>query len=165
VSQFAVADAQAMDVLGRRLGQALNSDAVVYLSGELGAGKTTLVRGVLQGMGFTGRVRSPTYTLMESYEFRGRLFQHLDLYRIRDVGELEFLGVRELDAPDRWVFIEWPEHGSGNLPAADLELQLELHEQGRLVGLSGRSERGLNLAKVWLTAVTTAPTAGLTVLN
>ncbi|MDE2346149.1 MAG: tRNA (adenosine(37)-N6)-threonylcarbamoyltransferase complex ATPase subunit type 1 TsaE, partial [Gammaproteobacteria bacterium] len=70
-----------MGALGMRLGQALDSGGVVYLMGELGAGKTTLVRGVLAGMGFHGKVRSPTYTLMENYQIDGRSFRHLDLYR------------------------------------------------------------------------------------
>jgi len=165
VSQFTVANAVAMDALGVQLGRALNVAAVVYLTGELGAGKTTLVRGVLRGLGFTDRVRSPTYTLMESYEFPGRVFHHLDLYRIRDAGELEFLGVRELDAADRWVFVEWPERGVGDLPPPDLELKFELRDPGRRIGLSARSEQGRKLAAAWRTLVKAAAVPGVAALD
>ncbi|HVC37594.1 MAG TPA: tRNA (adenosine(37)-N6)-threonylcarbamoyltransferase complex ATPase subunit type 1 TsaE [Gammaproteobacteria bacterium] len=165
MNQFAVHDATAMDALGVRLGRALSAGIVVYLSGELGAGKTTLVRGVLRGLGFTGHVRSPTYTLMEGYEFPGRVLQHLDLYRIRAASELEFLGVRELDGPDRWVFVEWPELGAGALPPPDLELKLELQDPGRRVGLSPRSQQGRKLAEVWRSLVKAAPVPGLAILN
>ncbi len=161
MSQFRVEDAVAMDALGVQLGRALSTAVVVYLTGELGAGKTTLVRGVLRGLGFTGRVRSPTYTLMEGYEFPGRVFHHLDLYRIRDAGELEFLGVRELDAADRWVFVEWPERGVGDLPPPDLELKFELRDAGRRVGLNARSEQGRKLAAAWRTLVKAAAVPGL----
>ena len=165
MSQFRVEDAVAMDALGVQLGRALNVAAVVYLTGELGAGKTTLVRGVLRGLGFTDRVRSPTYTLMESYEFPGRVFHHLDLYRIRDAGELEFLGVRELDAADRWVFVEWPERGVGDLPPPDLELKFELRDPGRRIGLSARSEQGRKLAAAWRTLVKAAAVPGVAALD
>lgn len=138
-----------MDALGMQLGRILRSGAVVFLMGELGAGKTTLVRGVLHGLGFTGHVRSPTYTLMEGYEFQDRVFQHLDLYRIQDAAELEFLGVRELDNPNRWVFVEWPERGTRHLPTPDLELNIEFLESGRRIGLTARSERGRELAEAW----------------
>ena len=151
-----------MGSLGMQLGSALDGGAVVYLKGELGAGKTTLVRGVLRGLGFTGRVRSPTYTLVEGYEFPGRMFQHLDLYRIHASGELEFLGIRELDDPDQWVFVEWPERGEGALPPADMELILQLQESGRRVEIEAHSERGRVLAGAWRAGVKAHPVPGLT---
>jgi tRNA threonylcarbamoyladenosine biosynthesis protein TsaE len=163
VTRFLVDDAAAMDALGMQLGSALSETAVVFLSGELGAGKTTLVRGVLRGMGFTGHVRSPTYTLMEAYELHDRVFQHLDLYRIRAAGELEFLGVRELDDPDRWVFVEWPERGVGYLPTPDLELKLDFQDTGRRIGLDTHSPRGARLAKSWLQKAKHAAITGLAV--
>ncbi|MGH8283986.1 MAG: tRNA (adenosine(37)-N6)-threonylcarbamoyltransferase complex ATPase subunit type 1 TsaE [Gammaproteobacteria bacterium] len=162
MSQFAVADAASMGSLGAQLGRALNGGAVVYLQGELGAGKTTLVRGVLRGLGFTGSVRSPTYTLMEGYRFSGRWLQHLDLYRIRAPAELEYLGIRELDDPDLWVFVEWPERGEAALPLPDLVLGLELPESGRLVKLEARSTRGRTLAEAWQGGVQAAREPGLT---
>lgn len=154
-----------MDALGGQLAGALTGRAVVYLSGELGAGKTTLVRGVLHGLGFSGHVRSPTYTLMEGYEFPGRILQHLDLYRILDPGELEFLGVRDLDMPDSWVFVEWPEHGAGYLPSPDLELNIELRDPGRRVGLASRSPEGRRLAAAWLAGIKAASVTGVTAIE
>jgi tRNA threonylcarbamoyladenosine biosynthesis protein TsaE len=139
-----------MDTLGAILGLALGGGAAVYLHGELGAGKTTLVRGVLRGLGFTGRVRSPTYTLVESYEMGGRQLYHLDLYRIRSSEEMEYLGARDLDDPDLWVFAEWPERAAGRLPGPDLVLNFEVREPGRLVRAEPQSARGLELLQAWL---------------
>ena len=147
---FTVADAAAMDALGETLARAMEGGgAVVYLCGELGAGKTTLVRGVLRGLGYTGRVRSPTYTLVEGYETPGHDFYHLDLYRIAVPGELEFLGVRELDDPAHRLFIEWPERGGEALPKADLEIRIQVREQARSVSFQALSERGRQLAAAW----------------
>ncbi|MDE2234714.1 MAG: tRNA (adenosine(37)-N6)-threonylcarbamoyltransferase complex ATPase subunit type 1 TsaE [Gammaproteobacteria bacterium] len=154
-----------MGALGMRLGQALDSGGVVYLMGELGAGKTTLVRGVLAGMGFHGKVRSPTYTLMENYQIDGRSFRHLDLYRIRQAEELEFLGVRELDEPHTWVFVEWPELGTGHLPAADLEVRLDFVEPGRRLSLTAASEHGCKLLEAWTSKLTATPAVGVRVLD
>ncbi|MDE2091448.1 MAG: tRNA (adenosine(37)-N6)-threonylcarbamoyltransferase complex ATPase subunit type 1 TsaE [Gammaproteobacteria bacterium] len=154
-----------MDALGVQLGHALSTGAVVFLSGELGSGKTTLVRGVLRGLGITVHVRSPTYTLMENYELHGRVFQHLDLYRIRDAGELEFLGVRELDDPERWIFVEWPERGLGHLPQPDLELELQLRDSGRQVVSTTQSEAGRRLVAAWRSMAKDAGIPGLTVLD
>lgn len=142
-----------MDTLGRQLGRALDGGAVVYLSGELGTGKTALVRGVLHGLGFTGSVRSPTYTLVEGYEWSGRRFQHLDLYRIIAPVELEFLGIRELDDPTQWVFVEWPERGAGALPRADVVVNLEFADCGRRVSLAAATRRGRALLRRWRTAM------------
>ncbi len=154
-----------MDALGVRLGRILKTGAVVYLTGELGAGKTTLVRGVLHGLGYEGRVRSPTYTLMEGYEIQERLFQHLDLYRVRDPGELEYLGIRDLDDPDAWVFVEWPELGAHQLPPADLELRLEFLDAGRRVHVQSGGDRGRMLAEAWKSGVGAAGTPGLHILD
>ncbi|MGH8398048.1 MAG: tRNA (adenosine(37)-N6)-threonylcarbamoyltransferase complex ATPase subunit type 1 TsaE [Gammaproteobacteria bacterium] len=159
--EFTVADASAMDKLGVQLGHVLKSGAVVYLHGELGAGKTTLVRGVLHGLGFTGSVRSPTYTLVEGYEFSGRWLQHLDLYRICAPAELEYLGIRELDDPDLWVFVEWPERGETALPRPDLILILEAQEPGRRIRLEAQSARGQTLAEAWRGAMQAAREPGL----
>lgn len=140
-----------METLGASLGRALQAGVVVYLQGELGAGKTTLVRGVLKGLGHEGPVRSPTYTLVEGYELAGRMLYHLDLYRIRGRMELEFLGIRDLDDPEFWVFVEWPERGAGGLPPPDLLLRLEVSGQGRAVRVETESERGCSLVAAWLT--------------
>ena len=125
-----------MLAFGRRLGAAARkrTGLVVYLEGDLGAGKTTLARGWLAGMGHAGRVKSPTYTLLELYELPdGARLAHMDLYRLADPEELEFLGVRELTG---WLLVEWPEKGVGHLPSADLEVRIEfLPEGGRRVNL------------------------------
>ena len=98
--------------------------AVLFLEGELGAGKTTLARGLLQALGVAGPVRSPTYTLVELYALQGVTAVHADLYRLRDPQELEDLGLREWAGPNHLWLIEWPQRGSGHLPAPDLRLSL-----------------------------------------
>lgn len=97
---------------------------VVAIQGELGAGKTTLVGGVINALGIAGAARSPTYTLIEPYEAHGRYVYHLDLYRLADPQEVEALGVRDLLMPDAVLLIEWPERGAGALPHADLAIAI-----------------------------------------
>ncbi|WP_462328223.1 tRNA (adenosine(37)-N6)-threonylcarbamoyltransferase complex ATPase subunit type 1 TsaE [Thiohalocapsa halophila] len=104
---------------------------LVFLNGDLGAGKTTLVRGLLRGLGHQGPVRSPTYTLVESFELPHALVHHLDLYRIADADELEYLGIRDLLDGASLVLVEWPERGAGVLPAPDLSVRIEQHDGGR----------------------------------
>ena len=126
---FTVPDADAMQALGASLARALpsRSTAVLHLSGDLGAGKTTLVRGFLAALGHSGRVKSPTYTLIETYELDHRTAHHLDLYRLKTPEEAEGLGLRDLEGI---VLIEWPEKGAGHLPAADLLVRLSHLGQG-----------------------------------
>lgn len=114
--------------------------AVVHLVGDLGAGKSTLARGWLRALGVTGTVRSPTYTLVERYPVAGGEALHLDLYRIGDVGELEFLGLDDVSAT-LWL-IEWPERGAQALPRADLRIVLEQAGHGRRVTLEPVSATG-----------------------
>jgi len=123
--------------MGARLARALSQRAglVVFLHGELGAGKTTLVRGWLRALGVTGTIRSPTYTLVEPYEVDGRSLLHLDLYRLSDPLELEQLGLYDTP-PDRSVWLaEWPERGAGQLPGADLRIYLQVADAGREIRL------------------------------
>lgn len=134
--------------LGRRLARALAGRSgrwLVYLSGDPGAGKTTLVRGLLAGLGHEGRVRSPTFTLMEPYETPVRDVAHLDLYRLADPGELEYLGFRDLLAGQGLIVVEWPERGGERMPAPDLAIRLAWSGSGRDATLEGRSERGKRL--------------------
>lgn len=104
-------------------------DAVVYLRGELGAGKTTLVRGILRALGFAGPVKSPTYTLLEPYEDQS--IYHFDLYRIGDSQELDFIGFDDHMAARSIKLIEWPERGGHRLPQPDIEVALRTEGQGR----------------------------------
>ena len=103
---------------------------LVTMQGELGAGKTTLVSGLLRGLGHVGPVPSPTYTLIEPYEFAGLSLFHLDLYRLTDPQQLEELGWRDLLQPNTLLLVEWPERGGGYLPTADLSVSLAYPETG-----------------------------------
>ena len=114
----------------------LESRCLVFLHGQLGAGKTTLVRGILRAWGYSGSVKSPTYTLLEPYEVDGRTIYHFDLYRIGDSEELDFIGIDELMDADAIKFVEWPELGSGRLPDPDVDIRLSLEGEGRRIEVS-----------------------------
>ena len=134
--------AVATERLGARLAEALKPGCIIYLHGELGAGKTTLARGLLHGLGHRGTVKSPTYTLVEPYQIgEWRLF-HWDLYRLADPEELEFLGLREQLDGEAVLLIEWPERGQGALPMADIAVWLEYAGEQRGVRWEGRSALG-----------------------
>jgi tRNA threonylcarbamoyladenosine biosynthesis protein TsaE len=124
-------DEAAQLAFGARLARALPAAACVYLHGPLGAGKTTLVRGVLRGLGHTGAVRSPTYTLLETYAVPQGELCHFDLYRLGSAEELEDIGARELFDGHRVCFVEWPERGAGWLPQPDLDISIDLAGAGR----------------------------------
>jgi tRNA threonylcarbamoyladenosine biosynthesis protein TsaE len=146
-------DEAATVALAHRLAPQVAEGGVVYLRGELGAGKTTFARALLRALGMGERVKSPTYSLLERYTVNGRDAFHLDLYRIADAGELEWLGLDELEASDAIVLVEWPERGGGALPPADLEILLEhagAARRGRFMPLSPRG-RG------WMAAARPAP--------
>ena len=140
--KFELSGEAATTSLAQRLAPALLDGGVVFLRGELGAGKTTFARALLRALGVGERVKSPTYSLLERYVVNGHDAFHLDLYRIADAAELEWLGVDELDAPETLVLVEWPERGRGGLPAPDLEITLEHQDPGRRAYLSPASERG-----------------------
>jgi tRNA threonylcarbamoyladenosine biosynthesis protein TsaE len=129
--ELLLVDAAATESVGARLGACCTAGLLVYLHGELGAGKTTLVRGLLRGFGHQGAVKSPTYTLVESYHLPGGVVHHLDLYRLADAEELHWLGVRDLLAGDALCLVEWPERGAGVLPPPDLSLALVYEGTGR----------------------------------
>jgi len=119
--------------LGRQIATKLSPGSVVYLNGELGAGKTTLVRGILQGFGHTGPVTSPTFTLVESYSLACCQLYHFDLYRLQTAIELESIGIRDMIGADTIVIFEWPERGLGVLPRANVEIDITYAPVGRLV--------------------------------
>jgi tRNA threonylcarbamoyladenosine biosynthesis protein TsaE len=138
-----IADEPQMLALGACLAGVLTPGCVVYLIGDLGMGKTTLARGILQAMGHRGAVKSPTYTLVEPYAFAGRKVYHFDLYRLLDPEELEFMGVRDYFTEHSMALIEWPERGKGFLPRADLVVRIEREGEGRYLRIESESARGL----------------------
>ncbi|MCE7519537.1 tRNA (adenosine(37)-N6)-threonylcarbamoyltransferase complex ATPase subunit type 1 TsaE [Vreelandella titanicae] len=139
---------EAQVAFGETLGHVLQGRGLVYLEGELGAGKTTLTRGILRAYGHQGAVKSPTYTLVEPYELNDQRVYHLDLYRLADPEELEFIGGRDVLADDAVTIIEWPSCGEGWLPAPDLRLTLEVVAQGRLVSLAAGSDNGQRMLEL-----------------
>ena len=140
--ELVLVSADATEALGTRLADALPPGCIVYLRGELGAGKTTLVRGLVHALGHSGPVRSPTYTLLEPYTVAGRQIVHLDLYRLVDPEELEFLGLRDFLDGRSILLVEWPERGRGFLPVADLIIELQHAAAGRFCRLVAASARG-----------------------
>lgn len=117
--------------LGASLAELFRPGQSVHLEGHLGAGKTTLVRGVLRAYGFTGTVKSPTYTLVEEYELQQLTLYHFDLYRLDDPEELEWMGIRDYFRTDSLCLIEWPERGLGCIPLPDFCIHLQSQGEGR----------------------------------
>jgi tRNA threonylcarbamoyladenosine biosynthesis protein TsaE len=145
LSSIYLPNATATETLGRALAAALGmkeGGGAIGLGGELGVGKTTLARALLRGLGHIGPVVSPSYTLVEPYPVSGRTLYHLDLYRLADPGELEYLGVRDWDPERDWLLVEWPERGRGHLPPLSLELQLRYAGRGREATPVPRDEKG-----------------------
>lgn len=135
-------DAAATEAAGAALAATLVSrqGAVVFLDGDLGAGKTTLARGLLRALGVTGPVRSPTYTLIEPYAIQGRSVVHMDLYRLADPGEWWALGLDSYPPEQNLWLVEWPLRAQGLLPAPTLILRLAVHGHGRRLQISGEPE-------------------------
>jgi tRNA threonylcarbamoyladenosine biosynthesis protein TsaE len=124
---------EATERFGAALWHLLPPKCLVFLHGDLGAGKTTLVRGFLQAAGHAGAVKSPTYTLVEEYRIGGRKIYHFDLYRLADPEELEWIGIRDYLDDEAICIVEWPEMGEGMLPKADVSIRLSVQDAGRLI--------------------------------
>jgi tRNA threonylcarbamoyladenosine biosynthesis protein TsaE len=141
-----IEDEPAMLALGGRLARAVlmnqSKGCVIYLIGDLGAGKTTLTRGVLRGLGHRGAVKSPTFTLVEPYELGDLNLYHFDLYRLSDPEELEYIGIRDYLAGNAVTIVEWPEKGAGVLPAADLSITICYVDKGREVSFEAVTPHG-----------------------
>lgn len=141
--QLEADDEAATVAAGAGLGAHLSGGEVIFLEGELGAGKTTLARGILRALGHEGAVKSPTYTLVEPYDtMPGLAVYHFDLYRLEDPEELEFMGIRDYFGENSVCLVEWPGRGLGVLPAADIVISIISVKQGRRLALSGCTERG-----------------------
>lgn len=130
---------------GANVAGILQGGEVIYLSGELGTGKTTFVRGLLQALGHVGTVKSPTYTLVEPYSIAGRNIYHFDLYRLNDPEELEAMGIRDYCDGESVCLFEWPEQGRAILPPADIILSLTHSEPGREANIESGSLLGETL--------------------
>lgn len=129
--------------LAKDFGRALRAPVVIYLQGDLGAGKTTFARALIQGLGYPGRVKSPTYGLLESYQAGGFDFLHLDLYRIQDPGELEYLAIPDQFTDQGVLLVEWPEKAASVLPSADIYLKFNEIEKGRSLEAQASSALGI----------------------
>jgi len=144
-----LADEEAMVAFGGQLARITQGHGLIFLEGDLGAGKTTLSRGIIRGLGHTGAVKSPTFTLVEPYEIGDIRAYHFDLYRLVDPEELEFMGIRDYFDEDALCLIEWPQQGAGFLPKADLTITIRPHNTGRALTLSPQGSRG----ETWCAAV------------
>ena len=145
--EYFLADETATIAIGTGLAKVVKSATVqqalvVYLNGDLGAGKTTLTRGFVRGMGHVGNVKSPTYTLVEPYELGPWRVYHFDLYRLADAEELEYMGIRDYFNNDCCCFIEWPEKGVGLLAKADLIINIAYQDEQRIIKLQAETVHG-----------------------
>jgi tRNA threonylcarbamoyladenosine biosynthesis protein TsaE len=140
-------DVAATERLGAVLAGILPDGMVIFLQGDLGAGKTSLVRGALRALGHQGAVKSPTYTLLEEYSLAGKDINHFDLYRLTDPEELDLIGIRDYFNGKASCFVEWPQRGLGCLPREDLRIQISLDGNGRVARITSRSESGMKVLK------------------
>lgn len=143
--KLAVPSVAEMEALGARLARGIDKIHLLYLHGALGTGKTTLVRGILRALGHSGLVKSPTFTLVEPYSFDGLIVYHIDLYRVSDPEELEFLGFRDYLESESVCLVEWAERGVEKLPPPDLDVTIQNVDDTRTVELESYSDRGTEL--------------------
>ena len=135
VRTFTIVSAETMETLGRTLATALPSGCYLSLDGPLAGGKTTFARGFIRALGHSGAVKSPTFTLVETYVLEPVTVHHFDLYRLSDPGELEFIGIEDYFDAGCTTLVEWPRRGRGVLPVADIEIEFEVAGEQRLVSL------------------------------
>lgn len=145
-TRITLSDEAATLAAGEALAKTMPEGVIVYLHGDLGAGKTTLMRGVLRGLGYRGKVKSPTYTLVEPYDLGARRLYHFDLYRLNSPSELDDLGMQDYADGHAACWIEWPEKGRGYLPSADLDCFLSYQGEARLLVLVAKTPK----AVAWL---------------
>jgi tRNA threonylcarbamoyladenosine biosynthesis protein TsaE len=143
--RFELPDEQAMVRFGGSIAGLIRAPLIISLQGDLGAGKTTLSRGILQGLGHSGAVKSPTYTLVEPYRLALGAVYHFDLYRLVDAEELEYMGFADYLADGQLCLIEWPERGQGFLPTVDIAIEIRQLGDGRCVTLCANSALGEQL--------------------
>ncbi|MGF0242204.1 tRNA (adenosine(37)-N6)-threonylcarbamoyltransferase complex ATPase subunit type 1 TsaE [Rhodococcus sp. IEGM1300] len=137
-----LADEEAMTAFGERIAKTTKGHGLIFLEGDLGAGKTTLSRGIIRGLGHVGAVKSPTFTLVEPYEIGDIRAFHFDLYRLVDPEELEYLGIRDYFDDDALCLIEWPQKGAGFLPKPDLTITISPQDSGRTLKILPQGARG-----------------------
>lgn len=143
-----ISDEQSMMAFGARLARACTEGSIIYLIGDLGAGKTTLARGFLRACGHAGPIRSPTYTLVEHYSMPDKEIFHIDLYRLSDPEEVEYLGLTDLVTDKVIGMIEWPERALGMIPKADISCEIQFGAEGqRDLSLNAYSERGIRIVE------------------
>lgn len=157
--QCHLADEAATLGLGRQLAPAIVPGMTIFLEGDLGAGKTTLTRGILRGLGFMERVKSPTYTLVEPYVVSNLYFHHFDLYRFADASEWEEAGFREMFNAQSVCLVEWPEKAAELLPEPDWRIRLEPSDAGRQLTLIASTQMGITCLSRLKAMITTPPVA------
>lgn len=146
---YSLPDESSTVLIGKLLANIVKDEikhgVVVYLQGDLGAGKTTLTRGFVQGMGHQGHVKSPTYTLVEPYDLGDWQVYHFDLYRLSDPEELEYMGIRDYFSGSSCCFIEWPQKGTGLLAQADITIKLDYVKDQRAITLNAHNDLGCKI--------------------
>jgi|TARA_B110000459_G_C16539874_1_gene461375 tRNA threonylcarbamoyladenosine biosynthesis protein TsaE len=140
--KFELTSEKEMLGLGAMLACFLRGEGVIHLSGGLGAGKTTLCRGILRAMGHLGAVKSPTFTLVEPYQISGSEVYHFDLYRLTDPSELDYIGIDEYFGKNKLCLIEWPEKAIGYLPQHDLDITIDVLVEKRIIDVRSNSRSG-----------------------